>query len=68
MPFPAGPQKEDRAEIGEKPGKSENTQKISGAKIFLPQATEDGIHSFTHKEVGQTSHKFAHCSILVPLK
>ena len=24
-----------------------------------PKATEDGIHSFTHKEVGQTSHNFA---------
>ena len=28
-----------------------------------PKATEDGIHSFTHKEVGQTSHNFARVSV-----
>ena len=28
-----------------------------------PKATEDGIHSFTHKEVGQTFHNFARVSV-----
>ena len=34
-----------------------------------PKATEDGIHSFTHKEVGKAPHNFVCFSVWeVPLK